>query len=58
MGCALRGGVYAGHKLDAASLAHHGAAIVAKLEDSHEYVRKAAVETLGKLDAASLVQQQ
>ena len=43
-------------KLQPAALAQHGAAIVAKLEDSKWQVRQAAVETLGKLDVADLAQ--
>ena len=39
-------------KLEAATLAQHAAAIVAKLDDSDWYVRHAAVETLGKLEVA------
>jgi len=44
------------HKLEPA--AGHMDAVAAKLEDSNEYVRRAAVETLGKLDLADLAQHQ
>ena len=43
-------------KLEPAALAQHGAALVAKLEDSEGSVRWAAVETLGKLEPAALAQ--
>jgi HEAT repeat protein len=43
-------------KLDAATLAQHAPAILARLEDSDSDVREAAVRTLGKLDAATLAQ--
>ena len=43
-------------KLEAAALAQHAGAIVAKLEDSDWGVRKAAVLTLGMLEAAALAQ--
>jgi len=43
-------------KLDAATLAQHAPAIVARLADSDSNVRTAAVSTLGKLDAATLAQ--
>jgi hypothetical protein len=36
-------------KLEPATLAQHGAALVARLEDSDADVRRAVVETLGKL---------
>jgi HEAT repeat protein len=36
-------------KLEPATLAQHGEALVASLEDLDEGVRKAVVETLGKL---------
>jgi len=38
------------------TLAQHAAVIVARLEDSEWVVRKAAVQTLGKLDLADLAQ--
>ena len=41
-------------KLEPAVLATHAPAIVAKLKDSDGVVRRAAVETLGKLDPATL----
>jgi len=43
-------------KLDAATLAQHAPAILARLDDSDPDVRRAAVSTLGKLDAATLAQ--
>ena len=43
-------------RLEPASLAQHGAALVARLGDSDWRVRQAAVQTLGKLDSASLAQ--
>ena len=39
---------------DAATLAQHVAAVVAMLEHSDWYVRRSAMEVLGKLDAAHL----
>ena len=44
------------YKLDAATLAQHAPAIVAKLEDSSRKMRKAAIRILGQLDAAPLAQ--
>ena len=41
-------------KLDAAVLAQHAAAVVAMLKDSEWRVRRAAMQTLGKLSAAAL----
>jgi HEAT repeat protein len=41
-------------KLSAEALASHAAAVVAKLEDSSQFVRLAAVGTLGKLSAEAL----
>ena len=43
-------------KLEPAALAQHGAALVARLEDSYWNVCKAAVQTLGKLEPAALAQ--
>ena len=43
-------------KLDAATLALHAPAIVARLEHPESYVRETAVSALGKLDAATLAQ--
>ena len=43
-------------KLEPATLAQHGAALVARLEDEDDDVRKAAVETLGNLEPATLAQ--
>ena len=43
-------------KLEPGTLAQHGAALVARLEDSDADVRRAVVETLGKLEPATLAQ--
>ena len=42
--------------LEPATLAQHAVAVVARLEDTHWEVRKAALHTLGKLEPATLAQ--
>ena len=43
-------------QLEPATLAQHGAALVARLEHSDAGVREAVVETLGQLEPATLAQ--
>ena len=43
-------------QLDPATLAQHGNAVAARLEDSNEYVRASALETLCKLEPEALAE--